>query len=73
MSNTPKPEQDELNCPECNEPMENLGNLSGVVMASNPPQWDVTYVCRADKLKKVVRKHGTMNFPEDLSGYKVLL
>jgi hypothetical protein len=31
--------------------MKNLGNLSGIVMASNPPQWTDIYVCDPCKIQ----------------------
>lgn len=59
-----------MNCPKCDKPMKNLGNVDNITLASNPPQWDDVYVCENDKIKKTVRKHGTLSFKPDLSGYK---
>jgi hypothetical protein len=53
-----------MNCPECNKPMRNLGNVSGVIFASYPPQWDITYVCDKDELKKTVRQRGATPEPQ---------
>lgn len=49
-----------MNCPKCKEPMENLGNVSGITLTSYPPQWDEVYVCRKDKVKKTVRVHAQL-------------
>lgn len=54
-----------MKCPKCNQEMENLGNLSGMVYTSNPVQWDNVYICRKDKVKKTVRVHA--NSPPDYS------
>jgi predicted adenine nucleotide alpha hydrolase (AANH) superfamily ATPase len=51
---------EEICCPVCSEPMESLGNISGMYYTSNPVQWDDVYVCREDKTKKTVRKHGQL-------------
>ncbi len=53
----------EILCPVCSKPMENLGNVSGIFYTSTIPQWDDVYVCRDDKVKKTVRKHGYMPSP----------
>jgi len=45
--------------------MQNLGNVSGVVYASYPEQWDEVYVCHNCKLKVTKREHGAM--PPDYS------
>ena len=47
-------------CGVCNKPMKNLGNISCVVLASYPPQWDEVYICETDKTKKTVRVHGAL-------------
>lgn len=57
-------------CPKCGEPMENLGNVSGIVMTSMPPQWDEVLVCRKDRTKRTRRVHGTMPEQPNLDGYK---
>lgn len=44
-----------MKCEKCQIEMTNLGNLSGVVMTSYPPQWDEVYVCDNCKIKKTVR------------------
>ena len=62
-----------MKCPKCKQPMRNLGNVSGVVMASYPPQWDIVYVCDKDEVKKTVRERGTLPEPTpDISSYKEL-
>ncbi len=48
---------------ECGEKMENLGNISGLVYSSNPPQWDEVWICRTCKKKRTVRVYGEL--PED--------
>lgn len=47
-----------MKCPKCNNEMTNKGNLSGMVMTSNPPQWDSTYVCGNCNEEVVVRERG---------------
>lgn len=44
-------------CPQCQRPMQNLGNLSNIVFSSLPPQWDDVYVCHACRVKKSIRVH----------------
>jgi hypothetical protein len=55
-----------MNCPQCGCLMQNLGNisiisqsdnLSGMIYASNPPQWDDTYVCHTCKIKVNKREY----------------
>lgn len=61
------------NCPECGKPMDDVGNLSGVVYTSNPPQWDNTYVCRACEVKTVLRIWAApIVAPENFDGYRDL-
>ena len=51
--------------------MENLGNVDNIVFASNPPQWDITFVCHSCKVKKRVRIRGRDHvYPIDLSEYE---
>ncbi len=60
-----------MNCPKCNNPMKNLGNLSGFVYTSYPPCWDETWVCHNCELKKTVREHGKLpDTPPDISDYE---
>lgn len=56
-------------CPKCGNPMKNLGNVSGVVLASWPPQWNETLVCYTDKLKQTVHRTGSMIVKPDLEGF----
>lgn len=46
-----------MNCPTCKKKMINLGNIDNRVYASNPPQWDETYVCHKCKVKRKERIH----------------
>jgi hypothetical protein len=46
-------------CKKCKKEMKNLGNVSGLVYLSNPPQWDDVYVCDNCKTKKKIREYGT--------------
>ena len=58
-------------CPKCGKDMENLGNVDNIVFASNPPQWDITFVCHSCKVKKRVRIRGRDHvYPIDLSEYE---
>jgi hypothetical protein len=59
-----------MQCPECSGEMENKGNLNGIVLTSNPPQWDETWVCSACKLKKVVRVAGEPYIKSDFRDYR---
>ena len=59
-------------CPGCGKPMINLGNTSGVVYASLPPQWDETLVCQGCKTKKTIRVKGVTAEQIDLSQYREL-
>jgi hypothetical protein len=47
-------------CPKCKKPMDNLGNLAGVVLLSNPPQWDETHVCHNCRVKTIRRVFETL-------------
>jgi hypothetical protein len=62
-----------MNCPQCSAPMKCLGNLSGIILTSNPPQWTDTYVCEDCKIRRDKPCSGTVNKTPDLSGYRVLL
>ena len=53
-----------MNCPECNQPMQNLGNISGVIYTSYPPQWDETYACHTCKRKESKRVSGKNMFTD---------
>jgi hypothetical protein len=54
-----------MKCPECNQEMENLGNVSGMIYTSYPAQWDVVHCCRKCEVKKTERVHGSL--PPDMS------
>lgn len=56
-------------CPQCQNPMKNLGNVSGIVMTSNPPQWTDTYICEPCKWRKDIRVSGQVYSQPDLTGY----
>lgn len=47
----------EILCNKCKKPMLCLGNVSGYVYMTHPPQWDDTYVCDDCKEKKHIRHH----------------
>ena len=38
--------------------MQNLGNLSGIVLTSNPVQWDAVFVCHDCKVRISERMTG---------------
>lgn len=60
-----------MSCPKCNQLMTCLGNVSGLIYTSIPPQWDVVWVCHHCKIKKTVRESGKLLDPApDLSDYK---
>ena len=61
-----------MTCPECGLLMNNLGNLSGIIMTSYPPQWVDTYVCKPCKLRTEVHVTGENKYyvDFDLSKYK---
>jgi hypothetical protein len=42
-------------CDQCQKPMVNLGNVSGIVYDSLPQQWDEVYACHNCKRKRNVR------------------
>ena len=46
-------------CPKCHGVMKSIGNLSGQTFTTSPPQWDETFVCHKDRLRRVVRTFGT--------------
>lgn len=52
-------------CKKCKQSMEFLGNISNIIYASYPPQWDEVYICRNCKEKKTLREHGAL--PSDYS------
>jgi DNA topoisomerase IB len=62
-------ENDTILCPECGNPMENIGNISGVIYTSLPPQWTDVYVCQKDKVRKSVRKTGDWNKSRHFANY----
>ena len=49
---------DKMTCKKCGNEMEYLGNVSGMIYTSNPPQWDDVYVCDKCKTKETIREHG---------------
>lgn len=53
-----------INCPDCDKPMKNMGNLSRMIYTSYPAQWDDVYVCHDCKIQKSVRVMGARD--EDL-------
>ncbi len=59
-----------MNCPKCDKPMRNLGNVSGVIRASFPPQWEEVYVCEECKVKKTVHVKQYCVSVYDLSKYE---
>jgi hypothetical protein len=51
--------------------MENLGNVSGRVLDSMPPQWDDVHVCLGCKIKRTVRIREVATSPNiDLSEFE---
>lgn len=52
--------------------MENLGNLEGFVMTSNPPMWYETYICNKCMIKKTELISGDIDKKKkvDLNLYK---
>ncbi|MDA3815268.1 MAG: hypothetical protein PF549_02785 [Patescibacteria group bacterium] len=40
--------------------MKNLGNVSGMIRASSPPQWTEVYVCHDCKIKKEIIVSGSL-------------
>lgn len=60
-----------MTCPECNKPMINLGNITYMMIMSNPPCWYETHACLECKTKKTVLVRGAPLPPKpDVSGYK---
>jgi uncharacterized protein with PIN domain len=59
-----------MNCPECNEPMQNLGCRDGKVYETEPPTWDETWVCDNCKIKKKRRVHSQMFPRRNLDEYR---
>lgn len=59
-----------MECPECRGPMENKGNVNGMVLTSNPPQWDETWICPVCKIKKVVRVSAPLVTHDYLEDYR---
>jgi hypothetical protein len=58
---------------DCGRLMKNLGNVSGLVMTSNPLQWDEVWVCDDCKTKKTVRVTAASRpVAPDLSGFREL-
>lgn len=47
-------------CPKCKKPMENLGNIFGVVYTSMPSQQDIVFVCEKDKMKTTIRMYDSV-------------
>lgn len=58
-TNSTQPTADNL-CPKCGQPMINKGNVNGVVLTSNPPQWDELWVCDKDRTKLTKRVAGQL-------------
>lgn len=44
-------------CPRCDELMVSLGNATGNLLLTNPPQWDEVFVCHRDRVRTLVRHH----------------
>jgi hypothetical protein len=61
-----------MNCPQCGNPMKCLGNLTGIVLTSNPPQWTDTYACDDCKILQEKPCSGMEYKSPDLSGYRTL-
>ena len=62
---------EEIICNKCGTPMENLGNISGVIYTSYPERWDDVYVCKECKEKRTVKKYGTVCcIDNSIEGYK---
>jgi hypothetical protein len=58
-------------CPKCGRIMLSLGNVSGVVYTTAPPQWDEVFVCHPCRIKKTVRQPGyPMSIPSLLDSYR---
>lgn len=53
----------------CWKEMKNLWNISCIVYASNPPQWDDVYICEECKTKHSVRVHWKMTEKINLDNY----
>jgi hypothetical protein len=49
----------EIKC-KCGKQMKNLGNVSGMIRASSPPQWTEVYVCHDCKIKKEIIVSGSL-------------
>jgi hypothetical protein len=62
----------EIPCPKCGKPMQNLGNLDGIVMTSNPPCWYDIWVCHECKVKTPVMASENRLVVPDVSGYEVV-
>ena len=59
-----------MRCEGCGGEMENLGNRSGYVYESMPPQWNDVYICRKCKIKMNIRVRGVDKTDQtDLSDY----
>ncbi len=55
-----------MGCPCCGRDMENLGNVTGEVFLSNPPQWDEVWVCLHCKVKATLRVRAPENKVRDI-------
>jgi hypothetical protein len=63
-------------CPHCKKGMEYLGNVSRRVYATNPPTWDAVWICRANRVKAIVREGESVNCappPLDLDEYRSIV
>jgi len=47
-----------MKCDKCQKEMKLLGNISGMIYTSYPPQWDEFYICENCKTKKTIREYG---------------
>ena len=47
-----------IKCKKCGNEMKYLGNISGVIYTSYPPQWDAVYACMNCKEKQTIRERG---------------
>jgi hypothetical protein len=59
-----------MGCPRCFRDMENLGNVSGWISLTTPPQWDELWVCTHCKVKATLRVRGTPAIHVDVEGYE---
>jgi hypothetical protein len=55
---------------DCGKEMENLGNISGIILDSFPPQWDETWICRSCKKERTIRVFGETADYSFVKGFK---